>query len=152
MSRKRPQPAKSLFQTTGFVLSLDAETVLRGYYQAVFALSRGSSQRPPLPLELVLYICRLARFVQPSPSKDLSTRRIIPGPSMPPVHDGRHTKRETLLKTPPLVRSNAGSLGVGRFEVVMKSVRKHQRPVSASAGPSSLFLSDRQCGTRCQGP
>ncbi|KAL5636415.1 hypothetical protein ACGC1H_000397 [Rhizoctonia solani] len=36
--------------------------VVRVYYMAVKALARGSSDRPGLPLELVIHICRLAGF------------------------------------------------------------------------------------------
>ncbi|KAF8601933.1 hypothetical protein BDV93DRAFT_524475, partial [Ceratobasidium sp. AG-I] len=123
MSRKKSKKPEPLLKTYSPVHSLGAEAVLRANYQAVFALIRGGPEQPRLPLELVLYICRLARFAKPNPNIDVSMNRVIPGLSMPPRHDGMNLKHEILLKTPPLIKPNGRSLDIDRFEVVVKSVR-----------------------------
>lgn len=49
-----------------------AYATLASYYHAVFALIRGDTRRPPLPLELIIHIVRLAGLASPYPSRELS--------------------------------------------------------------------------------
>ncbi|KAF8596650.1 hypothetical protein BDV93DRAFT_548268 [Ceratobasidium sp. AG-I] len=116
--KAEPQP-----QICDSVSGLVAETVLRGYYHAVFALIRGSPQRPRLPVELVVYICQLACFSQPNPSKALSAQCIDHRTLARPPCCGPWPGPKVLLRTPPLATLNGESLGIARFEVVVKSLR-----------------------------
>lgn len=140
MSTHETNNPKPSSQTSDSVRQFDTETVLRGYYLVVFGLLRGSAQRPRLPLELVIHICRLARFSQPNPSRDFSVHRVIPGPSMP-HYSGKKTNREILLKTPPLATHYGGSLGIDRLEVVVKGIRVRRHRVSTQAEPPNFDVS-----------
>ncbi|KAF8601937.1 hypothetical protein BDV93DRAFT_558104 [Ceratobasidium sp. AG-I] len=116
--KTEPQP-----QICGSVSGLDAETVLRAYYHAIFALIRGSRQRPHLPLELVIYICQLACFSQPNPSKAFSAQCIDIRPLARPPCCGPFPGPKVLLRTPPLATQNGESLNIARFEIVVKILR-----------------------------
>ncbi|KAF8596656.1 hypothetical protein BDV93DRAFT_527943 [Ceratobasidium sp. AG-I] len=102
--------------------SLDAEAVLRANYQAAFALLRGNPQRPRLPLELVVYICHLARLAEPHPSRRFSAQRVAPPRFVPYGCIRTSPKPEVLLRTPPLTTTNDVKPAIARIEAVVKSV------------------------------
>ncbi|KAF8596652.1 hypothetical protein BDV93DRAFT_610789 [Ceratobasidium sp. AG-I] len=102
--------------------SLDAEIVLRANYLVVFALIRGSPQRPRLPLELVIHICHFACLSPPNPSKTFSVQRDAHSFSVPYGCIRPPPRPIVLLKTPPLATPDGGSLDVARFEILVNSV------------------------------
>lgn len=127
MSLNKATNVESPLPISGPVSSLDAETVLRGYYHVVFALLRGSPQRPGLPLELVIYVCRLACFSQPNPSKESSAHRIIPGLDMPPKNYRRPPVPYTILQSGPLTKPHGGGSGIDRLEILVKRIFYDQK-------------------------
>ena len=119
-----PQP-----QIHGSFSELDTVTMLQGYYSVVFALLRGSHERTRLPLELVVYICKLVCFSRPNPSKAFPVQRISPGLTSRPCC-GPFPGPKILLRTPPLAALNSGSPDIARFEVVVSSLRGKEYRVS----------------------
>lgn len=70
--RPRPPPPTDPFELFDSAHRLSSHATLKRYYRFVFALIRGGPRHPPLPLELVIYLVRLARFPSPYPSRRLS--------------------------------------------------------------------------------
>ncbi|KAF8601939.1 hypothetical protein BDV93DRAFT_607871 [Ceratobasidium sp. AG-I] len=119
-SKPKTEPQPQICHSVG---GLDAETVLRAYYHTIFALIRGGPQRPHLPLELVIYICRLACFSHLNPSKVFSAQRVdLRTLARPPCCRPRPGSK-ILLRTPPLATQNGERPSIARFEVVLKSLR-----------------------------
>lgn len=124
----RPDELKVL-DTAG---RIDAYTILANYYRVVFALVRGDASRPRLPLELVIYIIRLAEFSLPHPSRDLSSllkwKSCWPDGSSPEI-EFMSVRLVPLLKSAPLSQDDLQN--ISRVEIVMNFLQHTEHYVSA---------------------
>lgn len=111
-----------------------AYATLKGYYHAVFALIRGDSHRPRLPLELVVYIFRFAGLPLPYPDRDLSSllvwRPLVR--KWPKCGTGLMSSSPVLvplLKTAPITENALRD--INRVEVIVNFASNTQYYVSA---------------------
>lgn len=106
VSRLYPPTPPDALELLDPAYRLGAHIRLKSYYRIFFALIRCGPRRALLPLEVVIYIIRLAQFASPYPSKELSGL-LIWRPSfyqIPDDSDARSSPRKLarLLKTAPL--------------------------------------------------
>lgn len=115
------------------VHELSAHDTLENYCRIVFALIRGNHTRPPLPLELVIHIIRLAKLPLPYPSRKLSSILTwSPSPPMRICGTGlmrSPVKMVPLLKSAPLPKD--ASRTISSIEIVVNLPGTMRYKVSA---------------------
>lgn len=109
------------------------QATLENYYRIVSNLIRGDATRPPLPLELVIQIVRLAGLDLPYPSRDLSSL-LTWIPSSPRRMCGTGLMRSPvkmvpLLKTAPLPKDALRT--ISSIEIVVNFLQATRYKVSA---------------------